>query len=76
MSKIEWMEMFGDNLKSLLDEKKISQQGFAQELGISESTVSNYILGKRMPDVRMILKISYILDCDLYDLIDFGEMID
>lgn len=76
MSKIEWMEMFGDNLKSLLDEKRISQQGFAQELGISESTVSNYILGKRMPDVRMILKISYILDCDLYDLIDFGEMID
>lgn len=68
--------MFGDNLKSLLDEKRISQQGFAQELGISESTVSNYILGKRMPDVRMILKISYILDCDLYDLIDFGEMID
>lgn len=76
MSKTEWMEIFGDNLKSLLDEKKMSQQGFAQELGISESTVSNYILGKRMPDVRMILKISYILDCDLYDLIDFGEMID
>ena len=76
MTKYEWMTIFGSNLKEILAEKKMPQQKLAIELGVSRSAVSQYICGEKMPSIRVILNISYILDCDLYDLLDFGEPID
>ena len=76
MDQSEWMRTFGDNLRDLLEDYKMTQEELAKSVGVNRSTISRYICGDRMPNVRMILKISYALDCDLGDLIDFGEAID
>lgn len=76
MNQQEWMMTFGENLKNLLEDAHMSQQEFAKSLDVSRSTICRYICGDRMPSVRTILNMSYVLDCDLCDLIDFGESID
>lgn len=75
MSKIEWLHTFGDNLKCLLYEANMTQRELARELEIAESTVSRYISGEKMPSIFTIINISYVLDCDVSEMIDFGEPI-
>lgn len=76
MTQYEWMDEFGDNLKCLLREARMSQQELADLSGLSKYTISNYIRAERMPSIKAVLKIAYALDCQLDDLIDFGEPIE
>ena len=43
MSQQEWLDIFGDNLASILEEEKISQKELSRLTGLSESTISKYI---------------------------------
>ena len=75
MSENQWLHMFGDNLKCLLYEANMTQRELAKELEITESAVSRYISGERMPSIFTIINISYILDCDVSEMVDFGSPI-
>lgn len=75
MSELEWLEIFGDNLASWMEEYGYSQKDLAIATGLSESAISNYIHKKRMPTIKAIINISYVLDIELSDLIDFGGRI-
>lgn len=75
MSEIQWLHMFGDNLKCLLYEANMTQRELAKELEITESAVSRYISGERMPSLTTVINISYILDCDVSEMVDFGSPI-
>lgn len=75
MSEFEWLSIFGDNLKSLLKEAGMTQEELANATGLSKSTISRYIHKEQIPTIRAIINISYELDCDLNDLIDFGDRI-
>ena len=75
MTESEWMNIFGDNLVDLLKDANMSQRDLADEAGLSESAISDYMHKRKMPGLRAIINISYALDCDLNDLIDFGEKI-
>lgn len=75
MSEIQWLHMFGDNLKCLLYEANMTQRELAKELDITESAVSRYISGERMPSLTTVINISYILDCDVSEMVDFGSPI-
>lgn len=76
MSELEWLDNFGDFLLGTLEDRHMSQRELARESGLSECTISRYINKTQMPNVRAILNISYALDCDISDLIDYGEMIE
>ena len=76
MSELEWLEIFGGNLKEIIEESGYPQIEVADETGLSQTTISRYINGKQMPSVKAIVNLAYILNCDIRELMDFGDMID
>lgn len=76
MSEVEWLDIFGDNLISMLDECLLTQKDLAEMTGLSEGTISKYVNRTQMPTVRAIINLSYALDWDLNDMLDFGEKIE
>lgn len=76
MSELEWIDIFGNNLKEMINEANMTETELACEIGVDKSTINNYIHMKRMPTIKNIINISYALDCDIKDLIDFGEPIE
>jgi transcriptional regulator with XRE-family HTH domain len=72
MNEKEWLETFSDNLAELLADAKMTQTELSKETGLAESTISDYLHGRQMPGVRAIVNLSYALDVDCIDLIDFG----
>lgn len=76
MTEIEWLDIFGDNLKCIIAEVGITQRELADEMRVNESAVSKYIHKQCIPSLKAVLKMSYILNCDISELIDFGEPIE
>lgn len=76
MSELEWMDIFGDNLKSLLEEQWMSQQELADATGISKSTISKYIHKQCMPSVAALVNIAYALNCEIDDILYFGDRLE
>lgn len=75
MSEVEWMDIFGDNLRDILKEQNMSRRELAQVLGISEATVSRYINKKQMPTMEVIVNMTYELSISVDELIDFGDRV-
>ena len=76
MSQQEWLDIFGDNLASILEEEKVSQKELSRLTGLSESTISRYINKLQMPTVRAIINISYALDWSFEDMLNYGDIIE
>lgn len=76
MSQQEWLDIFGDNLASILEEEHISQKELSRLTGLSESTISRYINKLQMPTVRAIINISYALDWSFEDMLNYGDIIE
>ena len=75
MTEVEWIDIFANNLRDILKDRKMSQKELANEIWVSEATISRYINKQRMPSIKHILEISYALNIDVNELIDFGEPI-
>lgn len=75
MSEVEWMDIFGDNLRDILKEQNMSRIELAQVLGLSEATISNYINKKQMPTMEVIVNMAYELSISIDELIDFGDTV-
>lgn len=75
MSELEFIDIFGDNLKSLLEEVGISQNQLAEEAEISKSIVSRYVNKEVMPSTKNLINICYCLDCPLEELVPTYELI-
>lgn len=75
MSEVEWMDIFGDNLRDILKEQNMSRRELAQVLVISEATVSRYINKKQMPTMEVIVNMAYELSISVDELIDFGDRV-
>ena len=76
MTEIEWLDIFGDNLRDILLDVGMTQSELADELGIDKSLVSRYVNKQYIPNLKTIINIAYILNCDVSELIDFGEPIE
>lgn len=72
----EWLNIFGDNLASILEEERISQRELARLTGLNESTISRYINKLQMPTVRAIINISFALDWQFEDMLNYGAMLE
>lgn len=76
MSEQEWLDIFGDNLRDILKDKRMTQDEFADACGISRASISYYIHKKKLPTFKHILNMSYVLKIRLDELADFGEPIE
>lgn len=73
MSELEWLDIFGDNLRDMLEDANMTQRDLADEAGLSESAISQYIHKQKIPSLKSIINIAYALDCSMDELIDFGS---
>ena len=76
MSEVEWINIFGDNLASMLEDARMTQKELAEEVGVAESTISRFINKQTAPSIFTIVNLSYALDCDISELVDFGDRIE
>lgn len=58
-------ELIGKEIKRLLTNNQIKQITFAKAMNISPSRLSNYLSGKREPDLKLLMKMAYALGTDL-----------
>ena len=61
--------MFGDNVKKLRRNKKLSQEELATKLCVVRQTVSKWEKGLSIPDIEMLLKLSEVLDVSVNKLL-------
>lgn len=76
MTLKEWTNIFGENLSDIMKEKRMTQQELAEASGLSIGSINAYIHSQSPPGVKAIINLSYALDVDLAELLDFGDMID
>ena len=75
MTELEWIEIFANNLIDILDEYEMSQRELAFKCGISEAAMSSYVNKQKMPSLKTIVNMSFVLGITTDDLIFFGEKI-
>lgn len=75
MTEIEWINIFGDNLITMLQERRMTQRDLSDMTGLSEATISKYVNKQQAPSLKAIINISWALNIDVSELIDFGERI-
>lgn len=61
-------------IKALREDKKISQQKLADEIGINRTYLSAIETGTMLPTIDVLLKISRVLDCSYTDLYKGEEL--
>ncbi|NLM96670.1 MAG: helix-turn-helix transcriptional regulator [Halanaerobiaceae bacterium] len=61
---------FGKKLRLLREEKNLSQIELSKEMNVSSQALSQYELGKRMPDAEMIIRIADFFDVSIDYLLD------
>ena len=76
MTECEWIEIFAGNLAEIIEESGYSQNEVAKMTNIPQPVISRYVNGRVIPSVVNIIKLSYALNCDIRELIDFGDIID
>lgn len=74
MTELEWLEIFSTNLRELLEERGFTQRDLAIASRLSDSTISDYIHGQKIPGLRAIINIAYALKISIDELIDFGDV--
>ena len=60
---------FHERLTALRAGSSLTQTQMAELLGISRSTYANYEVGKRTPDLKMLIKIADVFTCSLDELV-------
>ena len=75
MTEREWLENFSEKLTELLKDTQITQRELADAAGLSESSVSDYIHGRKMPGVKALTNIAYVFDVTFDELMDFEDRI-
>ena len=74
MSEMEWMDIFAGNLRSLMDEERMSQNELARKTGISKGTISRYLNAQCMPSVNALVNIANVFKgCEITDLLYFYD---
>ena len=61
---------FGENLKILRKNKKISQEELAEKVGVTRQSVSKWEVGEAYPEMSNIVALCSIFKCNINDLIN------
>ena len=65
---------FGDNLKLLRKEKKLSQEELAEKMNVSRQAVSKWETGDAYPEMNNILQLCKIFGCKINSLVNDNIM--
>ena len=76
ISEIEFISIFADNLRDVMEEVGISQKRLARDAHITQATISRYLNKERMPTMRAFMNICYVLDCEYSDLLPTYSLVD
>lgn len=60
--------IIGHNIKSLRGELNMTQEQLAQKMYMKRQTLSNYEVGKRIPDIYELLVLADIFDVSLDEI--------
>lgn len=60
---------FGDNLKLIRKNKKMSQEQLAEKMNVSRQSVSKWETGEAYPEMNNILELCKIFNCKINDLV-------
>ena len=60
---------FGDNLKQIRKNKKMSQEQLAEKVNVTRQSVSKWENGEAYPEMNNILELCKIFNCKLNDLV-------
>lgn len=67
----KYAQAFARNLKrAIVDAGYQTQSGFARAIGITSSGLSLYLKGRRIPDTRLLLRISQVLHISIDELLN------
>lgn len=58
-----------NNLRDILEAKGLTNKWIANEMGVSEMTVSRWSTNKVQPPMAQFLRLSILLDVELKDLV-------
>ena len=61
---------FGDNLKKLRKQKKLSQEDLAEKVGVSRQSISKWETADAYPEMNNILELCKIFHCHINDLVN------
>lgn len=64
--------MISENLKKILEEKKITQAELAKNVGITQAYASYLLNGFKQPSVELLKRIADFLDVSLDELVRRG----
>lgn len=76
ISEVEFIDIFADNLRDIMEDAKIGQRELAKEAHLTRETINRYLNKKTMPSLRALINICYVLNCDLYDILPACNMIE
>jgi transcriptional regulator with XRE-family HTH domain len=54
----------------------MSQHELARASGISVGSISSYINKNSLPGIKAVINLAFVLDVDVNELIDFGDVIE
>ncbi len=64
------MNSLGEKIKNLRLENNLTQEMLADQLFVSNKTISSWECDRTIPDINMLFKLSSIFHCNLYSLLD------
>ena len=76
MSEVEFIDIFGGNLRSLMEERGYTRRELARESRISHVTISRYLNKERMPTAKSLVNLAFALECDLDELVPTYDYVD
>jgi len=65
-----------NRLKIVLAEKGVKNKWLAENLGMDESTVSQWCTNRRQPSLETLLKVSRLLSVDIRELIHSSKNVE
>lgn len=66
-------EIIRSNLERYLSESGYTQKEFAEKLGVSKSSVTNWVKGRNSPDVDLVVPICKLLNITIKDFYSDGS---
>lgn len=76
MTEMEWLRQFGERLREEMEGCGMTQKDLAHEAGLSESALSQYLNAQRLPSIKSIVNICFVLGIDVDVLTNFGKSIE
>ena len=76
ISEVEWLDIFGDNLRDMMKEWGHTQESLSDATGLSQATISRYLHKKQVPSCKALINLSYEFECSVDELINYDDRID